>query len=141
MVKVVQKSLYLLVLGSYKHSQAGKLWVIVEIDESYLPGQPKYNRGRRLGTTWEDEQKWALGLVQRGSLDAIIQQVPSKRARKDLVPIIEKHTLPGTIYCSDSWKGYNELPLHVNLEDTLHYTVNHTKNYVDPITGAHTETI
>ena len=119
----------------------GGYGVIVEIDESYLPGQPKYNRGRRLGTTWEDEQKWALGLVQRGSLDAIIQQVPSKRARIDLVPIIEKHTLPGTIYCSDSWKGYNELPLHVNLEDTLHYTVNHTKNYVDPITGAHTETI
>ena len=29
----------------------GGFGVIVEMDESYFPGQPKFNRGRRLGTT------------------------------------------------------------------------------------------
>ena len=119
----------------------GGFGTIVEMDETYLPGQPKYNRGRRLGTTWKPEDKWALGLVQRGSLDAIVKQVPANRARTHLVPIIEAHTLAGTIYCSDSWKGYINLPEYVNLEDTSHFTVNHSKNYVDPDTGAHTETI
>ena len=119
----------------------GGFGTIVEMDETYLPGQPKYHRGRRLGTTWKPEDKWALGLTQRGSLDAIVKQVPFNRARHHLVPIIESHTLPGTIYCSDSWKGYVNLPQFVNLEDTSHFTVNHSKNYVDPETGAHTETI
>ena len=75
------------------------------MDETYLPGQPKYtyNHGWRLGTTWKPEDKWALGLVQRGSLDAIVKQVPANRARPHLVPVIEAHTLAGTIYCSDSW--------------------------------------
>ena len=113
----------------------GGFGTIVEMDETYLPGQPKYHRGRRLGTTWKPEDKWALGLTQRGSLDAIVKQVPFNRARHHLVPIIESHTLPGTIYCSDSWKGYVNLPQFVNLEDTSHFTVNHSKNYVDSETG------
>jgi len=119
----------------------GGFGTIVEMDETYLPGQPKYHRGRRLGTTWKSEDKWALGLTQRGSLDAIVKQVPANRARNDLVPIIETHTRSGTIYCSDSWKGYINLSEYVDLEDTSHFAVNHSKNYVDPDTGAHTETI
>ena len=82
-----------------------------------------------------------MGLTQRGSLDAIVKQVPANRARNDLVPIIETHTRSGTIYCSDSWKGYINLSEYVDLEDTSHFAVNHSKNYVDPDTGAHTETI
>ena len=32
---------------------------IVEFDESFFPGKPKYNRGRRLGETgWKDDEKW-----------------------------------------------------------------------------------
>jgi len=58
----------------------GGFGTIVEMDETYLPGQPKYHRGRRLGTTWKSEDKWALGLTQCGSLDAIVKQVPANRA-------------------------------------------------------------
>ena len=48
------------------------------MDESYFPGMPKYNKGRRLGEeAWKDGKKWGFGLVERGSLDAVIEQVPT----------------------------------------------------------------
>ena len=54
-VQVVEGSMQCVVLGSRKHSYN---WEgVVEMDETYLPGQPKYHRGRRLGTTWKPEDK------------------------------------------------------------------------------------
>ena len=40
------------------------------MDESNFPGQPKFNRGRRLGTTWEEDDKWVFGLTARKLLIA-----------------------------------------------------------------------
>ena len=111
------------------------------MDESYFPGAPKFNRGRRLGTTWEDDQKWTFGLVERGSLDCVLIQVPSSRTRKSLIPIINKHCLQGSVFCSDGWHAYHKLADQLDLEDVLHFPVNHSENYVDPNTGAHTQTI
>ena len=114
---------------------------VVEMDESFFPGAPKFNRGRRLGTSWEDNQKWTFGLTERCSLDCILKQVPSSRSRSSLLQIINEHTMPGTVFCSDGWKAYFKLAEHLDIEDVLHYPVNHSKNYVDPETGAHTQTI
>ena len=47
----------------------GRFGKVVEMDESYFPGQPKYMRGRRLGTSWEDDEKWTFGLTERDGLD------------------------------------------------------------------------
>ena len=109
------------------------------------PGKPKYNRGRRLGesesTTWGPDDKWVFGLTERGTLDAIAVQVPPNRTRAMLLPIINRHCNEGTIFCSDGWKAYHKLADHLDLEDVLHYSVNHSKNYVDQETGAHTHTI
>ena len=113
----------------------------VEMDESYFPGAPKFNRGRRLGTSWEDDKKWVFGLVERDSLNCVLEQVPSNRKRDELLPIIDKHCLEGTLFLSDGWKAYDKLAEHLKLEDCLHYNVNHSANYVDPDTGAHTQTI
>ena len=49
--------------------------------------------------------------------------------------------MDGTIFCSDGWKAYNRLKEHLDLEDVLHFPVNHSENFVDPITGRHTQTI
>ena len=67
-------------------------------------------------------------------------QVPSNRKRNQLLPIIDKHCLEGTLFNLDGWKGYAKLAEHLQFEDYLHYTVNHSANYVDPVTGAHTQT-
>ena len=107
------------------------------MDESFFPGAPKFNRGRRLGTSWEDNEKWTFGLTERGSLDCILKQVPSFRSRKSLLPLINEHTLPGTLFCSDGWKAYFKLAEHLDIENVLYYAVNQSKNYVDPDTGAH----
>ena len=85
------------------------------MDESFFPGAPKYNRGRRLGTTWEEDDKWVFGLVQRNSLDCILKQVPSNRNRSMLIPIIEKHCVDGTIFDSDSWKANGKLDENMQL--------------------------
>ena len=115
---------------------------IVEMDESYFAGASKYGKGRRLGEDpWEDLSKWAFGLAERGSLDCVLQTVHSSRSRALLMPMINENCADGTIFCSDGWKAYVKLSEHVELEDTLHFAVNHTNNYVDPITGAHTQTI
>ena len=120
----------------------GGYGVIVEMDESYFPGKPKFNKGRSLGdATWYDDEKWGFGLTPRGSLDVVIIQVPSNRSRKTLLPLIDKHCLPGTIFCSDGWKAYHKLREHLQLEDIDHFSVNHSENYVDPESGAHTQTI
>ena len=103
----------------------GGYGVIVEMDESYFPGKPKFNRGRRLGeATWYDDEKWGFGLTARGSLDAIIKQIPSNRSR--------------SVY---GWKAYHKLREHLELQDVEHFQVNHSENFVDPNTGAHTQTI
>ena len=70
-----------------------------------------------------------FGMVERGSLDCVLKPVHSSRSRALLLPLI------------DGWKSYIKLSENVSLEDTLHFAVNHTNNYVDPITGTHTQSI
>ena len=69
-----------------------------------------------------------FGLTERGSLDVVAVQVPSNRSRISLLPIINNHCNPGTIFCSDGWKAYNKLADNLDLDDVLHYSVNHSKN-------------
>jgi len=62
-----------------------------------------------------------------------------RRDAATLLPIIQQFILPGTTIISDQWAAYgriNELP-----ELYEHYTVNHSENFIDPETGAHTQTI
>ena len=55
---------------------------VVEMDESFFAGAPKFNRGHRLSTTWEDNEKWVFGLAQRDNLNCVLKQITSIRSRK-----------------------------------------------------------
>ena len=60
-----------------------------------------------------------------------------RRDRATLIPIIERECKVGSVIHSDEWPAYlilNDIGYH-------HKTVNHQKNYVNPISGAHTQGI
>ena len=103
--------------------------VVVEIDESKF-GKRKYNRGR-----WLDGQ-WVFGGFERGSKNCFLVPVPS-HGSDVLLDIIKEWIRPGTTVVSDCWKAYDCL----SNEGFVHENVNHSKNFVDPQSRAHTQHI
>jgi len=55
------------------------------------------------------------------------------------VPIVQKHVLPVSIIYSDQWKSYETLSSLP--ERYKHYTVNHSKEFLDKRTGCHTNSV
>ena len=101
----------------------------VEIDESKF-GKMKYHRGRQI------EGKWVFGGLCRESKACFLVPV-ERRDKETLLPIIRAQILPGTRVMSDLWRSYDCL----KDEGYEHLTVNHSLNFVDPNTGAHTRGI
>jgi transposase-like protein len=105
---------------------------VVEIDE-ILVAKIKYHRGSGLGR----KQIWLFGLVERGEGGrCYLTMVPNRKA-ETLLRVIFDHVKPHTTIVSDSWSSYNKLT-HLNYR---HLTVNHSVNFLDPETGAHTNKI
>lgn len=102
---------------------------IVEIDESKF-GRRKYNRGRIV------EGQWVFGGIERESKHCFMVPV-EKRNRETLIPLITEWIVPGTTIISDCWRAYNCLQ---ELGYT-HLSVNHSVEFVNEQTGAHTNTI
>ncbi|XP_071576627.1 uncharacterized protein [Temnothorax nylanderi] len=101
----------------------------VEIDETKI-GHRKYNRGRLL------KGNWIFGGYEQDSKKVFIVPVED-RTEKTLLACIKEWILPGTTIMSDCWKSYNCL----SNEDFQPLTVNHSYNFVDPESGAHTQHI
>ena len=79
-----------------------------------------------------------FGLVQRDTGDFRLEICPgNKRDSRTLLALIEKHVEPGTTIFTDCWRAYNGL----TELGFPHYTVNHSKHFVDPDTGTHTQMI
>uniref|UniRef100_A0A0G4I302 ISXO2-like transposase domain-containing protein n=1 Tax=Chromera velia CCMP2878 TaxID=1169474 RepID=A0A0G4I302_9ALVE len=107
--------------------------IIVEIDESKF-GKRMHNRGRRI------EGVWILGAVERTGERRFVAIPVKDRTAQTMEDFIEKYIHPGSILYSDMWKGY----CTARIVDTLvsgHNTINHSKDFVDPETGVHTNTI
>jgi transposase-like protein len=110
----------------------------VELDETKI-GKRKYNKGHKV------EGAWVIGGIERSMLK---NKVKNENKRLFLVPIekrdingidkiIQKYVKKGTTLYTDLWKGYNNLK-NIGYK---HKTVNHSKNFKDPVTGVHTNTI
>lgn len=82
---------------------------------------------------------WLFGGVERGNHQRCFVVPVERRNAATLLPLIEEHIAPGSIIHSDMWRAYGGIP---NLPHGYqHFTVNHTQNFVNPITGAHTQSI
>ena len=111
--------------------QIGGIGVTVEIDESMFCGRRKYNRGQIRN------QIWVFGAVESHDKSKCFLVPVLRRNRATLLPIIRRWIKPGTTIISDFWGAYNCL----QYQGFQHLRVNHQYNFVDPDTGAHTNTI
>ena len=93
-------------------------------------GKRKYNRGRHR------DGRWVLGGIERGTDSMFMAIVPNRQAAT-LLPIIQANVTQGSIIHTDEWRSYGGL----NTLGYIHHTVNHTTNFVDPATGAYTQSI
>ena len=59
------------------------------------------------------------------------------RSAQTLLPIIRDSIRAGTTIISDMWAAYGS----IEATEFNHLTVNHSLNFVDPISGAHTQHI
>ena len=101
----------------------------VEIDESLL-SQRKYHVGRMF------PQIWIFGGIDTTTKEVFIVPVLSRQANL-LIPVLQRHVLPGTTIISDLWRAYHR----ISDFGYIHQTVNHSRNFVDPVTGANTNAI
>lgn len=86
----------------------------------------KYNRGRLV------KQLWVFGLTAKEfNPPRTLFYVVLRRDQRTLHKLIRRHCLPGATIVSDCWRGYNNL----GQLGYRHLTVNHTRNFVDPLTG------
>lgn len=120
---------YLLNLEDVQIGGPGK---VVEIDET-LMCRRKYQRGRILNDVWifggicrEDNNVFAI-VVKNRNADTLWSE-------------IIKHIAPGTIIMSDSWGAYICIEMN-GKKDFIHMSVNHSQNFIDPITGANTQRV
>lgn len=74
-------------------------------------------------------------MVERGTGN-IHMEVIEDRKQQTLTPCIRKIVKNGTTIITDKWKGYSNLSQFYR-----HQTVNHSKNFIEPETGAYTQTI
>ena len=94
----------------------------------------QYQRGRRVR-----DDVWVFGVIStehhpcRGYFEVV-----RRRDRATLKQILQRVLLPGSEIHTDDWGAYRNLHLYVP-NVNIHRTVVHQNNFVDPVTGIHTQ--
>ena len=79
-----------------------------------------------------------FGLVDTSHTPALgYVQVVARRDAATLLPIIQTHVAPGSVVHTDEWRAYSGVGNIPSVSS--HGTVNHSINFVDPVTGVHTQ--
>ena len=108
--------------------------IIVQVDESQFSHKPKYHRGRAA-----EIPIWVFGIVDTSFKPSVdFMEIVENRGAEILLPIIQSVVRPGSIVHSDEWRSYRQIQGRTGLS---HRTVNHSINFVKPITGVHTQNI
>lgn len=122
---------------------------IVQVDECLMRGKRKANRGRLLAgdnvsRDAEDGGPWVFGLLWVETKELRLFKVDFRNAAT-LGEKIAANVAPGTTVRSDEWRAYSCIPNLVDANGVnmnLHWeSVNHSVNFVDPQTQAHTQNI
>ena len=94
----------------------------------------QYQRGRRARGGL-----WVFGVIstKHRPCRGYYQVVP-RRKRAILTQILQRVLLPGSEVHYDDWAAYHHLARHAP-NVVLHRTVVHRNNFVDPVTGIHTQ--
>ena len=108
----------------------GGVGVEVQIDESLFVRR-KPNVGRR-----PVPQQWVFSGIDTNTKERFLVAVPQRKAAT-LPPIVQQFIRPGTTVVSDLWAPYNTFG-NIGYQ---HLTVNHQIKLVNPVTGAHTNTV
>jgi len=116
------------------HVRLGGPGKICQIDESQFVHKIKHHRGRA-----PSSDVWVFGIADTSFTPAkcYMEIVPDRKART-LLPIIRRVCILGTTIQSDGWAAYAGIEQELGFE---HKVVNHKQNFVDPITGVHTQNI
>ncbi|EDO44629.1 predicted protein, partial [Nematostella vectensis] len=111
--------------------------IVCQIDESRFNHKPKYNRGRP-----PMRENWVFGVLSTAYSPSrgYFQLVP-RRDAETLLPIIQRALLPGSTVHSDDWAAYRRLQARLPNVVANQGVVVHRYNFVDPITGVHTQNI
>ena len=104
--------------------------IVVEVDESKI-AKRKHYRGHTV------EGAWIVGGVERTTERKIFVELVENRNSETLKEIIQRNVHQGSIIHTDMWRGYSCIE-QLGME---HKVVNHSKNFKDPISGVHTNTI
>ena len=84
-------------------------------------------------------QVWIFGRIYRED-GQIFMRIVDDRKAPTLLEAIKQCIAPGTQIISDQWKAYNALDTQ-SPQIYEHLTVNHSENFVDPVTKANTQRI
>lgn len=85
----------------------------------------QHNRGRLV------KPRWVVGILdKRFQPPRPVFKVVKNRSAQTLTPVIQKYVATGSTVTTDLWKGY-----HLIKNFYRHETVNHSRYYVDPVTG------
>ena len=105
----------------------------MEINESVI-ARRKYHRGHRV------PERWTFGGIDPESNLGFLVLVDDRSAAT-LLPLIQQFIASGSIIHSDEWAAYRNIAQMNVVPPYQHLTVNHTVNFVDPLTGCTTNHI